>query len=499
MRAGDLLSTAVKREPQNPGFLHTLARFFERAGNSDAAAGAYRRSIEAAHGQHAAIVNLANLLTRMGEHEEAEHWLRAVLSVDTGHAEAWHNLGFLLRQMNRFADAEQALERALALMPSSVETLDLLSLALSDQGRYDEAERVCRRALSVDPRSTPSLNHLSLNRIAQGHCEDARTPLGDALRHAPADPVSHHNLSYLALCTGDYATGWPEYEWSFAAGVRTPDRHFEKPRWTGPGDPNDRVLAWREQGIGDEIMFANAFHDLIASTQRTLIECDARLVSLFARSFAAADVYPEGHTPDDSYDAQVPHGSLGLHFRRSAADYPDTPYLVCDEKMVRSWRDRLTGVGGKPKIGISWTSELLNNERQLWFSGLATWLKVLSRDDIDIVNLQYGDHEAELTEVEDDLGIRILRWDDLDLRDDIDSLAALCRALDGAVGASGAAMTLAAAVGTPIVQIRKAPEPVFYEHALVGADIVRKPWRMPWSDAVDEVDRRLTKLLARCR
>jgi len=494
-RAMKLLSAAVEGRPDHPGMHHSLALALDRVGDAGAAIDGYRRCLELAPDLVAARVNLATVLTREGELSAAEDALNAVLAADPGHAEALHNLGYLLRAASRLDEAEAVLGKALERIPMSAETLNLLSLVLSDQGRYDEAEQACRRALEADPGSVVARNNLALSLIAQGRCMDAVPLLGEALERAPNDPVSHHNLSYLAFCLGDQATGWREYEWSFAAGVRTPDRQFAVPRWTGPGDARARVLAWREQGIGDEIMFAGCFPDLLRSVEKVVIECDARLVELFARSFPDADVFEEQAAPLDVFDAHVPHGSLGGYYRKTAEDYPDERYLSCDPAKLRKWRERLVAAGERPKIGISWTSGLLNNDRRLWFSELEQWEPVLRRSDVDLVSLQYGDHEEELCAVEAKYGCRVLRWADIDLMNDIDDLAALSACLTGAVGASGAAMTLAAAVGTPIVQVRKDPEPVFYACYLPTCSIVRKPWTRSWSDAIAAVNREIDVLL----
>jgi hypothetical protein len=56
------------------------------------------------------------------------------------------------------------------------------------------------------------------------------------------------------------------------------------------------LLAYGEQGVGDEIMFASCLPELIASAGKVVIVCDPRLKTLFARSFpqTTAESEPEG-------------------------------------------------------------------------------------------------------------------------------------------------------------------------------------------------------------
>jgi len=43
-------------------------------------------------------------------------------------------------------------------------------------------------------------------------------------------------------------------------------------------------------GVGDEIMFASCLPDVIAEADLCIVECDKRLIPLFARSFPKAQV-----------------------------------------------------------------------------------------------------------------------------------------------------------------------------------------------------------------
>jgi ADP-heptose:LPS heptosyltransferase len=65
------------------------------------------------------------------------------------------------------------------------------------------------------------------------------------------------------------------------------------------------------------------------------------------------------------------------------------------------------------------------------------------------VNLQYGECEEEIQQIERELGIRILRWPALDLMNDFSGVAALIKNLDLVISISSAVVPLAGAVGVP--------------------------------------------------
>ena len=65
--------------------------------------------------------------------------------------------------------------------------------------------------------------------------------------------------------------------------------------WTGGSLKNKRLLVTAEQGVGDELMFASMIPDLARRAAEEggsiVLECDPRLVPLFARSFPGVSVH----------------------------------------------------------------------------------------------------------------------------------------------------------------------------------------------------------------
>ena len=69
---------------------------------------------------------------------------------------------------------------------------------------------------------------------------------------------------------------------------------------------------------------------------------------------------------------------------------------------------------------------------------------------VTFVNLQYGDCSAELEAARRDLGVEIWNPPGIDLKQDLDDVAALCRAMDLVMGPSNATSCLAGAGGAPL-------------------------------------------------
>jgi ADP-heptose:LPS heptosyltransferase len=102
--------------------------------------------------------------------------------------------------------------------------------------------------------------------------------------------------------------------------------------------------------------------------------------------------------------------------------------------------------GGRRVCGIAWHSA---NKR---FSAaksidLAQLRPLLETPDTVFVNLQYGAVDAELEALHAKTGLRIHRIEGLDVREDIDGLAALIDACDAVVTTSNVTVHLAGALG----------------------------------------------------
>src|SRR2546423_1312811 len=89
---------------------------------------------------------------------------------------------------------------------------------------------------------------------------------------------------------GVCARGWDGYEWRLNRPHAAIERPFPFPRWRGEPLGGRTLLVYTEQGVGDEIMFASCFAELIAAAGHCVLEASTRLVPLFERSFPKASV-----------------------------------------------------------------------------------------------------------------------------------------------------------------------------------------------------------------
>lgn len=429
------------------------------------------------------------------------HWA----SLEPENPEHWSNLGLSLFRQNQVDQARQVMEYALELNPEFFAALSNLCDVYRELGQIDAQLGCAERCVGIQPGSAVAHNNLGSALWQSGRIDDAKLAFEHSLRLAPdyfearfniarlasdcgdhasalafyedslrgdtLDPrrreVVEHHLSFEYLNAGRLTEGWELYERGFSALVppslaRRPDRHFAVPAWDGrPLAAGKSLLLWREQGVGDELRFLSLLPQLEVGQGRVILETDRRLVDALQRSFphflVRASQAPEGEAGAAlaaDFDYHLPIGSLPRLSMRSRTIYPKLGgYLKASPWQSGRFAQRLAPYEGQRIVGICWRSHKLSATRNRKYTALADWAQVLSMPGLVFVNLQYGECEEELSIIEKQFGIRILRWQDVDLKDDIEAVLGLMQNLDLVISPSTAVLPMAGALGRPAIYI----------------------------------------------
>ena len=143
-------------------------------------------------------------------------------------------------------------------------------------------------------------------------------------------------------------------------------------------------------------------------------------------------------------------GSLYKHFIDEIMENGmASSYLVPDPDRVRFWKDRLYSTGKGPYIGVCWKSSIKSAYRLQHYPPMSEWAVVFKVPDVTFINLQYKDYEDDIAKVENDFGVKIHNFEDIDQYGDIDEVAALCAALDMVVSTKATPPMISVGVGTP--------------------------------------------------
>ena len=147
-----------------------------------------------------------------------------------------------------------------------------------------------------------------------------------------------------------------------------------------------------------------------------------------------------------------------MRFFRDAIEKFESPkpYLVADENLKLELKRRLAPYRneGKKLVGMCWRSGLLGPNRNGGYTNIDDWEFIRdTAKDFAFVSLQYGNAEPELLAAEAAFGVKILRLDDIDLKNDMDSVFALTSSLDVVVTVATSVSAIAGSLGVPTIYL----------------------------------------------
>lgn len=466
---------AQKVVDHNPTLVHgwhLLAIAREHLGDWPAALEAYERGLALDPTNPPITNDLGRLASKMEMYPQAEALFRHYLSFRPFSAESSNNLANVLREQLRYDEAIEVLKPAIQAHPDRVMLWNALGVVLEERGEIEQANIFYGEAVRLNPNEGKTRYNLANTLFALGQREEAiaecRRAIADS--ETPEDLTTmRFALGTMLLAVGSLAEGWDAYVARLDPTYRDPI-HFvaNRPRWEPGADIAGRhLLLFGEQGLGDEILFANPLDDVLAAlgpNGRLTLAVTDRLASLFERSFPTAKIGPHltiKHLGKnlrsapfvenwEDVDLWAPLGEATRQFRRSTDAFPERPdgFFSPDPERVRHWRQALAALPGV-RVGLLWTSMLIDTARYRHFAPFEAWEPVLRTPGVSFVNLQYGDQSEAIARARRDYGVEIVQMPDIDLKNDLDDVAALACALDLTIGFSNASFNLAAACGAP--------------------------------------------------
>ncbi|MDZ4825632.1 MAG: tetratricopeptide repeat protein [Actinomycetota bacterium] len=439
--------------------------------------------------------NLANARRAHGQVREALSAYEEMVKLVAGEWQVWHNYGMTLKDAGRLDEAVAHLRRAVAMAPEYGPNHGVLGHILHELGRLRSADAALRRciavgydndvnvwtllgnnhrwmaemeqaqfalerALEISNGAPEACNNKAILLSQQGHFDEAKQYYDLACDAQPDNDLWASNRGFSRLAAGDLDAGWVGWERGLRpGGPRGDHRKLNVDVWT-PADAGARVICYREQGVGDEILLASCLPDLAAATREVIYECDTRLVDLLARSFPQIEVRAQtvnrllGETKDD-FDRMISIGSLPMHFRPTVDSFPGRrSFVVADAERVERWKSTFEALGTGPRVAISWRSKIKTAERRLEYTRLLDdWGPIFSSPGVAWVNVQYDDCERELRDAERKFGITIHRSEDVDYLNDFDEVAAIVSACDLVVSPRNAVAMLSGGLGVPTVMM----------------------------------------------
>jgi tetratricopeptide (TPR) repeat protein len=443
-----------------------------RQGKHNEAIARFERALAIKPDDTRTLFALGNTARALGLAKPAEEFFRRVLALEPERVEALVNLANLLRARGASESAIALLMPAVQRNPESAELWLTLASAHREAGRSQEAETFYREALAQRPDYPTALGNLADLLADKGDVDTALELYDRALKREPNNAQAKLNRAVLHLLKGNLKDGWRDYASRLKVPGKVPAANHGLPRWDGQNLKRKRLLITAEQGIGDQVMFASVIGEVAARAEAdggsALLECEPRLVPLFARSFPHVTVKPAlvqnkgGEIVADygwlkaagGANVAMEMGSLPRQLRGDIAKFPAPhAYLVSDADEKARWREYFATMGEGPFLGICWRSGKTGGLRNLQYAPLEAWGAFLRDAPGTIVCAQYDATTEEIEELQRLSGRTIIVPPSIDQKQELDRACALLSALDVVVSAPTAVSWLAAAAGVPTFKV----------------------------------------------
>ena len=270
------------------------------------------------------------------------------------------------------------------------------------------------------------------------------------------------------------------------------------------GEKGKHVALWKEQGIGDDIIFLSLVPEVKEMCSSVSVYVDPRLLLLCRRAMPGINfVEDEKGLKSVNSDYHLPLGSVQGLIRNDISDFDRTVtgYLKADPQRIEAIRKELQ-LNGKKVIGISWkssstsydTKSIQLKDMEDMFSGL----------DVVLVNLQYGDVDDEIRAFTEETGIEVVQCASVDNREDLDGLAALIEVCDLVISTSNVTVHMAGALAketwvllhyvTLYYWLLERPDSIWYPTLRLYRQKSLNDWNSVYDSIQKDLQRKLTKI-----
>lgn len=395
---------------------------------------------------------LAKRLVDEQRYPEALETLHPLMEADPDNPLGLFLFGQVLLASEKSAVAYHIFRRVTELDPKRPEGWLNYGKAAGELHKYDMEERFFKKALALS-KPGDTAHYIATRNLATAathQCNPDKVIYWANKALAIKDnPQSHIDLGYAHLMNFNFADGWREYE--YGNGVhkhRQVKSYIGEPVWNG--EPDQKVVIYGEQGIGDQILFSEAVTDARRRSRRVILHVNPKLKGLLERSFLV-ETHAYGNDNDrgwvsDDITASCSMSTLQRILRENG--YSGKPFLVADPSRRLQWRALFDSLGNKMKVGIAWTGGV-HDTNVAERSAALSYLIPLLKNDVTWINLEYKDRTDEIHNLFKTHGIKIYDYSWSLRTDDYDDTAGMVSELDLVISVPTSVVHLAGGLGIP--------------------------------------------------
>jgi tetratricopeptide (TPR) repeat protein len=359
-------------------------------GQRQAALENYDQAVAINPGLFQAFYNRGNVLKELKAPTKALASYDQAIALKGNYPEAWSNRGVTLQELGRWDDALASYDRAIELKPDYPEAWFNRGTLQNELQQWDTAIASFNRAIAIRGDYAQSYCGRGTTQMELRQMDAAIASFDRAIALNSDFAEAHYNRAFALLLCGDYAAGWPEFEWRWKNADKLSmgePRRFRQPLWHGEQSlQGRRILIWSEQGLGDTLQFCRYVKIVAGLGAEVIFEVQAPLLELAANLDGARQLVANGSALPD-FDYQCPLTTLQTV---PAA----TAYIRSDPAKVAYWRDQLDG-RTRPRVGLVWSGNKNYGADARRSVRLAEWIAHLPRD-LEYFCLQKDIRDADM-------------------------------------------------------------------------------------------------------
>ena len=510
----ELYKKAIQIDPNYAIVYNNLGVVYRKINDIDNAAKAYKLAIEKDKNYFQAYNNLGIVCEKQNKHQESIKYFNDAISLNPKFSQAYNNLGSVHCILKDYEKGISCYTKALDINPNYADAAHNLGHTYGLMFKYRECFKYINLALKLSPYFADAWNTLGMYYYRLGKLSEAKKCFSKAIKINPDLYKARYNLGVLLIREDNFKKGWAEREERRKIEMVNIKNNLEKV-WKGEYVKGN-LYVWREQGIGDEILFSSNLILLKKLAKKTLLEIDKRLVGLFDRFFKMKNfnniqIIPyDSNKKDDSSignnirksDKHIALGSIGMYLLNKKEKFRSInfPYLIPDRKKVNEIKSKFSKKD-KIRVGLSWKT--LNKKELYRNLPLLDWSSLFNIDGCEFYNLQFGDYTEDINAIKQKFGKEIKTIDRIDYKNDIENIAALIHELDLVITTQNAVAHLSCALGKKTwVLIPTSPrfnwgikgkKTIWYH----SAKVYRQKKIFSWNQVFNEVSNDLKKIRKR--
>ena len=482
-----LFRQAVRHDPKNTQYHLALGELMQLMRHLLFAAEAYEKGLELDPNHEGILTNLITVRQKQRMPDKVEQISRHLLALKPQSLKGTLSLAWALLWLGQTDEAAEAASRALSLEPQSIQAAVTLQICLKRLGRADAAaaalqditarsvelwetcsqaadtfnqfeegeaaEVILSAVIDRQPNFVPALLQLGRYKILSSDLIEGERLMSRVAELDPEEGDAQTSVALTKVRNGDYAEGWARHHWRWKRTGCEPRWELPVDEWNGEALGDGALIIWREQGIGDMVMYAAPAIACRTLASKVFIETNPRLRPLLQRSFpdmvaVCREDISDTFFADQNIVAQCPIGELPHLLHLDMDRYPGKEgFLIASPEDVGRLRDRYRLLfPGKKLIGISWRSG--NSSSAITRSiELPHWAPILETPDCAFISLQYGDVSRDIAELRQSYGFDVHIDADVNPMQNMDLFAAQIGAMDLVISVDNSTVHIAGALG----------------------------------------------------